>query len=143
MRRASKRVAAVVVVLLAVLGAGCAAFPQPKTESLHELPGTYYVNGEDPQGVEYGGRLEITQGDAPDTYEMQWIITGSLQTGTAVRDGDRLTAEWATVEGSTPADGPSTGTAEYTIESDGTLRGTRTVDGVDEQGTEEAFPVAE
>lgn len=142
MLRATRPIGALALAL-ALIGTGCAAFPQPRTENLNDIVGTYYVNGVDPQEVEYGGRLEIIPGEEPDEYAMQWIVTGSIQVGTGVRDGDRIEFDWATVAGSTPEERPSAGTGEYTIEEDGTLRGTRTVDGIAEIGTEEAFPVAE
>ncbi len=125
-----------------VLATAC-AFPQQETDSTETIEGTYYVNGVDGRGIEYGGRLEITPGDESDHYAMQWIITGSVQVGTGVRDGDHLEAEWTTVEGLVNQDGTerSQGTASYTIATDGTLTGTRTIEGQDETGTEEAFPV--
>ncbi|MEN8235118.1 MAG: hypothetical protein ABFR89_09385 [Actinomycetota bacterium] len=146
MRRPTRRVQiSVFVAALAVLAAGCAAFPQPKTETSDDLAGTYYLNGTDAQGTEYGGRLEITVAEQPDEYDMQWIITGSIQIGTGTRSGSHLDVEWETVTGTTDKEHgeASSGTAEYTIDTDGTLRGTRTIDGVEGTGTEEAFPVAE
>ncbi|MEN8235719.1 MAG: hypothetical protein ABFR89_12445 [Actinomycetota bacterium] len=146
MRRSTQlRRLSLLVTVLAVLAAGCAAFPQPKTETLDGIEGTYYVNGTDSLGTEYGGRLEITPGEQPDEYEMQWIISGSIQVGTGVQSDGRVDAVWKTIDGLTDNDGGarSSGTAEYTVEADGTLRGTRTTDGVDGTGTEEAFPVAE
>ncbi len=133
---------ALLAVALLVLATAC-AFPQQGTESTEDVEGTYYVNGIDGRGVEYGGRLEITQEDEPNHYAMQWIITGSVQIGTGVLDGDQLEAEWSTVEGLVNQDGTdrSQGTASYRIASDGTLTGTRTIEGQDETGTEEAFPV--
>ena len=133
---------ALLAVTLLVLATAC-AFPQQGTDSTESIEGTYYVNGVDGRGIEYGGRLEITPGDEPDHYAMQWIITGSVQVGTGVRDGDHLEAKWSTIEGLVDQDGTdrSQGTASYTIAEDGTLTGTRTIEGQDEIGTEEAFPV--
>ena len=133
---------ALLAVGLLVVATAC-AFPQQGTDSTESIDGTYYVNGVDGRGIEYGGRLEITPGDQPDHYAMQWIITGSVQVGTSVKDGNQLEAKWSTVEGLVNQDGTdrSQGTASYTIASDGTLTGTRTIDGQNEPGTEEAFPV--
>ncbi len=133
---------ALLAVGLLVVATAC-AFPQQGTDSTESIDGTYYVNGVDGRGIEYGGRLEITPGDQPDHYAMQWIITGSVQVGTGVKDGNQLEAKWSTVEGLVNQDGTdrSQGTASYTIASDGTLTGTRTIDGQNEPGTEEAFPV--
>ena len=127
---------------LLVLTAAC-AFPQQKTDSTGDIEGTYYVNGTDSREIEYGGRLEITPGEESGHYAMQWIITGSVQIGTGVRDGDVLEAEWTTVEGLVTQDGVdrSFGTVTYTIASDGTMNGIRRTEGVSEIGTEEAFPV--
>lgn len=133
---------ALAAVALLVLTAGC-AFPEQGTDSPDQLDGTYYVNGVDGRGIEYGGRLEITPGDGADRYAMQWIITGSLQIGEGVRSGDVLEADWSTIEGVVNQEGTdrSYGTVTYTIASDGTLEGTRTIVGQEETGTEEAFPV--
>lgn len=133
---------ALLISALLVLTAAC-AFPQQKTDSSGGIDGTYYVNGTDSRNIEYGGRLEITPGDGSDTYSMQWIITGSVQTGVGVRHGDVLEAEWSTIEGLVNRDDMdvSHGTVTYTIESDGTLNGIRTTVGETETGTEEAFPV--
>lgn len=125
-----------------VLTAAC-AFPQQGADPTGDIAGTYYVNGTDSRDIEYGGRLEITPGDEPDHYAMQWIITGSVQIGTGVRDGDVIEAEWSTVEGLVTQEGMdrSFGTVTYTIASDGTLNGVRRTAGLTEVGTEEAFPI--
>ncbi len=133
---------ALLAATLLVLTAAC-AFPQQGTDSTEHLEGTYYVNGTDSRDIEYGGRLEITPGNQPDRYAMQWIVTGSVQVGTGVRDGNLLEAEWSTVEGLVTQEGVdrSFGTVTYTITSDGTLNGIRRTAGLTETGTEEAFPV--
>ncbi len=133
---------ALVTVALLILTAGC-AFPEQGADSPDQIEGTYYVNGIDGRGIEYGGRLEITPGDGADRYAMQWIITGSVQIGTGARDGDVIEAEWSTVDGLVNQQGTtrSYGTVTYTILSDGSLDGTRTIVGQTEIGTEEAFPV--
>lgn len=132
----------VLAAILSLLTAAC-AFPQQGTDSTEHIDGTYFVNGTDSRGTEYGGRLDITPGDGPNRLTMQWIITGSVQEGTAVRDGNILEAEWSTVEGLVSReDGDrSHGTVRYTIADDGTLNGTRTTAGQSETGTEEAFPI--
>lgn len=133
---------AVLTVVLLVLTTAC-AFPLQGADETGGIEGTYYVNGIDGRGVEYGGRLEITPGDESNHYDLQWIITGSVQVGTGVRDGDGLDAEWSTIDGLVNQEGTdrSYGTISYTIASDGTLNGIRTIVGQDETGTEEAFPV--
>jgi len=127
---------------LVVLASAC-AFPVQSTDSGGAVEGTYYVNGTDALGTEYGGRLEITPGDTPGTYAMQWIITGSVQLGEGTRNGSRFEATWSTIEGLVDREdaGLPHGTAAYRIAEDGALYGTKTVAGVDTAGTEEAFPV--
>ena len=103
-----------------------------------DLPGTYSVNGIDPAGTEYSGTVVITAVDGDDTRVMvEWIITGTIQQGEGRRIGDELTVTWETVAAG--AD-PTTGSADYRIEADGRLVGTRTIDGVDGVATEEIFP---
>ena len=133
---------ALLAAALLILATAC-AFPQQGADPAGDISGTYYVNGFDSREIEYGGRLEITPGDQPDQYAMQWIITGSVQVGTGIRDGDLLEAEWSTVEGLVTQEGVdhSSGTVTYTITSDGMLDGIRTTAGLTETGTEEAFPV--
>lgn len=121
---------------LSLLLVGC-AFPQQGTDTPDEIGGTYYVNGTDSRGSEYGGQLVITQLDTTTDYEMQWIITGNVQTGTGIWNGSTLNASWNTIEGFEPA----RGTVSYTLEDDGSLVGVRHMDGIDGVGYEEAFPV--
>ncbi len=99
---------------------------------------SYLLNGVGPGGVEYSGVLEITSTASPSRYELQWIVTGAVLEGEGTVQGDRLEAEWHTVE--EPQDGPR-GTVVYTIMPDGELRGDRTVAGSDGVFTETAIPV--
>jgi hypothetical protein len=101
------------------------------------LAGTYSTNGVDPSGAEFGGTAVITGTDDPDGYELQLIITGSIQQGRAVRSGDTLRVTWETIA---VAGDPLTGTAEYVIGADGVLTGTWRVDGSSTDGTIELFP---
>lgn len=121
---------------IALIATAC-AFPQQGTDTPDEIGGTYYVNGTDALGIEYGGQLIITR-DGSD-YALQWIITGVVQVGTGDFDGVTLEAEWETIE---PENG-LTGTASYELQPDGSLIGERTTDGVEGAGYEEAFPVRE
>ena len=111
--------------------------PDAVPGSVPDLVGSYVVNGFDPLGTEYGGHLTITAGNGLNRYELQWIITGSIQEGTASLEGNRLVVEWSTVEG---LNRDAAGAAEYTVTEAGELYGTRTVVGSEETGTEEAFP---
>jgi hypothetical protein len=101
------------------------------------LAGTYVVNGVDPLGVEYSGTVIIGRASDPGAYRVEWIVTGGIHEGVGTQAGERFIVDWATVSG--PREG-ATGTAEYRVEADGRLVGTRTVDGLDGVGTEEIFP---
>jgi hypothetical protein len=121
------------VVLLGLLLGACFV---PRTPDQDGLVGTYVVNGVDPQRLEYSGVFTISAGERGELL-VQWIVTGAIQQGTARRSGDTLEVEWQGVEG---LGSDATGTARYTINDDGTLVGTRTIDGSDGVGTEEIFP---
>lgn len=122
--------------LLLITAISACAFPEEAFDG--SLEGSYYVNGFDHQDVEYSGLLTITATGDPEVYEMQWIITGSVQIGTGTVAGDELLVQWNAIEG---YDTSSTGTARYTISDDGELRGERAVAGQEGSGTEEAFPI--
>ncbi|MDJ0498470.1 MAG: hypothetical protein QNJ89_11610 [Acidimicrobiia bacterium] len=124
-----------IALISALLVVAC-AIPEEAFDG--SLEGDYYINGVDPQGVEYSGLLTIAQGEDPDTYELQWIITGSVQQGIGRVQGSRLTANWDAIEG---YDTASYGTASYEIRVEGELVGERTVAGQEGTGTEEAFPI--
>jgi hypothetical protein len=112
------------------------------------LAGTYSVNGVNPNGSELAGTAVFTATDDPDVFDFELIVTGSIQTGRAVRSGDLVEVTWETV--SSAADQTLTGTADYTVGADGTLTGTWTVNDPDgsggsddngqSQGTIELFP---
>lgn len=132
-----------ILVLALVFLSGCGEdegsnlAPDAVSGSVPNLVGSYVVNGFDPLGTEYGGHLTITHGAGLNRYNLQWIITGSIQEGTASLEGNKLLVEWSIVEG---LNRDARGTAEYTVTEAGELYGTRTVIGSDEVGTEEAFP---
>lgn len=124
-----------IALLLANLLTSC-AFPEEAFDG--SLEGTYYINGFDQQGVEYGGHLTITPTEQGDAYEMQWIVTGSVQKGIGTVSGNQLLVEWDAIEG---FDTASRGTAVYEIAEDGELNGERKVEGQEGVGTEEALPI--
>ncbi len=132
-----------VIVVCLVLLSGCGEDGGSNLSSdadaanVPNLLGSYVVNGFDPLGTEYGGHLTITEGEGLNRFHLQWIITGSVQEGTASLDGNKLLVVWRTVEG---LNADASGTAEYTVTEAGELYGIRTVIGSDETGTEEAFP---
>ncbi len=127
-----------IVLVLVVLG-GCSV-PGSEVVDGEGIIGTYTVNGTDAVGIEYSGTVVIDATDEADLYAVQWIITGSIQEGVGRLTGDRLEVTWRSV--TEPRDGGSSGTAVYTVQSDGDLVGTRTIDGVDGVGTEEIFQEA-
>jgi hypothetical protein len=111
--------------------------PDAPPDAVPEIIGSYSVNGFDPLGAEYGGNLTITAGDTANTYNLQWIVTGSVQEGNGRLKGNTLTVEWETVSNALRQ---SHGTATYTVTVNGELHGTRKVEGLSGEGTEEAFP---
>lgn len=134
-RRRKPPVLVTIALLLSIAISSC-AFPEEGFDG--DLEGDYLVNGTDPRGTEYSGRLIVVATDDPDTYELQWIITGAVQEGTGVVSGDELLVEWEAIES---FEGRSSGTATYLISSDGTLTGEREVGNEEGIGTEEAFPI--
>lgn len=107
-------------------------------DNVPSIVGEYAINGFDPDGNEYGGRLNVTLQDNGE-YLLQWIISDSLQEGTGTLTGNQLTVTWRTVEGFLVE---LTGTATYTVTVKGELYGYKMVDGKDGQGTEAAYPNA-
>ena len=130
------RVVWVTIALLPALVVTACAIPEEGFDG--SLEGSYYINGFDQQDVEYSGLLTITATDTPDVYDMQWIITGSVQQGRGRVEGGELLVDWQAVEG---FDTTSRGTAVFDIGENGELRGERSVAGQAGSGTEEAFPV--
>ena len=127
--------------ILTLLLAGCRkkGIIQGQPADPNQLPnlvGIYGVNGVDPAGENYGGTLTIQPGDTPDTYQLQWIVTGAIQQGEGHVQGNQLVGTWWTLEGIAQA----RGTFTYTITTLGELDGTRTVEGFERSGWEKAFP---
>jgi hypothetical protein len=121
---------------IATLAAACTV-PGSQVDVGDGLAGTYVVNGIDPLGIEYSGTVVIGETQDPDEFVLSWIVTGSIQSGTGIKTGDRLEVEWQATVG---ARAGSSGTAEYVITDDGWLVGERFVDGTDGVGTEEIIP---
>ena len=111
--------------------------PDADPDNVPNLVGEYAVNGFDPLGQEYGGRLTIKANDQTGAYNMQWIVVGSIQEGVGVLKDNQLLVEWQSVVSSTSQ---SRGTATYTVTEAGELYGTRIVEGYSKKGTEQAFP---
>ncbi|NUM45256.1 MAG: hypothetical protein HUU38_11175 [Anaerolineales bacterium] len=105
-------------------------------DNVPSIVGEYAINGFDPDGNEYGGRLNVILQDNGE-YLLQWIISDSLQEGTGTLTGNQLTVTWRTVEGFLVE---LTGTATYTVTVKGELYGYKFIDGKDGEGTEAAYP---
>jgi len=121
--------------VVSLLVASC-VFPEEGFDGT--LEGTYFLNGIDRDETEYSGTLVLTSTEDPNVYEMQWIITGSIQTGTGTVTGSDLLIEWAAVEG---FDTASRGSGVYLISDNGDMSGERTVEGQPGVATEEAFAI--
>ncbi len=131
------------IILLLSIAAGCSRAPKPPAPpanpaNLSTLTGDYIVNGFDPTGIEYGGRLKITPGPQPGEYLLEWIISGDLQSGRGVVEGNQLKVAWQSLP--IPGRPPRQGTTLYTITSAGELTGVRHVDGYAKEGRETAYP---
>ena len=129
-------VPAVLVFALSAGGIAMCGLPGDTIEDGPGIVGTYIVNGFDPLEIEYSGTVTIVQRTGNE-YGIEWIVTGTVQRGIGRLNGTEFVVEWDTVAS---ARGESSGTAVYVVGNDGVLRGTRTVDGVDEIGTEEIYP---
>jgi hypothetical protein len=125
------------VMALSIVLVTWACLPGAQLEQGPGVIGTYVVNGVDPNGTEYTGRVSIAGGDDAGEVTVEWIITGAILHGEGRVEGDTLSVIWETV---TSPRGPSSGTAEYEIHDNGRLVGTRTVDGISRTGTETIFP---
>ena len=133
--RTSILVALGIVAVVVALAFAIAPNPSNRVDDGDPFTGDWLVNGVDALDVEYSGTLTITSDG--DRYELQWLVTGGIRTGTgSVRNG-QLVAGWVQSGGLIEDRG---GAARYIVDADGTLRGTTTVDGFDGTGTEEGFP---
>ena len=106
-------------------------------DNVPNIVGSYALNAFDPTGEQYGGTLTITEGQQPNEYKFQWLISGGIQEGTGILEGNQLTFTWNSLAGT---DQDVSGTGEYTVTINGELHGFRTIDGVEKPGTETAYP---
>lgn len=97
--------------------------------------GRWLINGLSAQDTEYSGSLTIRP--ASSGYELQWLVTGDIAVGTGRLVGNRLEATW---ESTSAIGGRRSGTASYFLEADGSITGTRLIDGIPGSGTEEGEP---
>jgi len=132
----------ILILLLSVSLAACGRTPAElgapaPADKVPSIIGEYAINGFDPLGEEYGGRLSVTAGANPNEYKMQWIVTGGVHEGVGRLAGNQLTVTWKTLSG--PIENVA-GTALYTVTVNGELYGTRSIDGTENPGTETAYP---
>ena len=97
-----------------------------------DIVGKYDLEGTNPDGTGYSGTVEIV--NAGDGYDLTWTIDSGpqaqIETGHGTLDGQTLTALWQM------ADNSSSGTEQFTINSDGTLDGTWKIEGSEDEGQE-------
>ncbi len=138
------RIRSLALVLLVIIAfSGCRDDPllhaaDAAPGSIGSLVGGYVLNGIDPYGKEYTGRLDITAGPFSDAYELQWIVTEAFQQGTGTLDGNVLEVEWKTSDQAALA---VEGTAAFTVTIEGELYGSKSVTGDDGEWRETAYPI--
>ena len=101
------------------------------------IVGEYALNAEDATHERYGGSLFVTAGSQPNEYNLQWLVSGDIQKGVGTLEGNQLTFTWESIEGTAQY---LSGYGSYTVTINGELYGERYVDGVEEPGTEAAYP---
>lgn len=106
-------------------------------DNVPNIIGSYALNANDPIGEQYGGTLSIFAGDAPNEYKLQWLVSGGIHEGDGTLEGSQLTFIWHSVSGT---DQNVSGNGVYTVTVNGELYGIRYIDGVEEPGTESAYP---
>lgn len=139
MKRFSITATFILILTLAACGRGekQEIGPPAPLDAVPDIVGEYAVNGFDPLGTEYSGRLSIFPGDTANTYEMHWIVVGSIQEGDGRLEGNTLTVQWRS---DANMGQQSRGTATYTVSDNGVLDGVRTSEGHPKEGTETAYP---
>lgn len=106
-------------------------------DNVPDIIGEYALNAEDATKERYGGSLFVKAGSQPGEYILQWLVSGDIQEGVGTLEGNQLTFTWKSVEGT---DQFLSGHGTYTVTVNGELYGKRYVDGVEEPGTESAYP---
>jgi hypothetical protein len=146
----TRRARLLLIVLVALLLASCSrgrgriVGVDAQPGAVPDLAGDYVLNGVDPEGNEYGGVLTILPDAEAGRYDLQWVVTGSIQEGTGILDGNRLRLEWRSsrAKGAWHADSTrrTQGRGVYTVTTLKELYGTRSVDGAEGEAAEKAFP---
>ncbi|MBI2331182.1 MAG: hypothetical protein HYU84_03270 [Chloroflexi bacterium] len=133
----------IILLLLALTLSACGRKPpaplgaDTPADNVPDIIGEYALNAKDATGEQYGGSLFVTAGSQSNEYNLQWLVSGDIQEGVGTLEGNQLTFTWKSVEGT---DQYLTGHGVYTVTVNGELYGERFVDGVDEPGTESAYP---
>ena len=132
----------ILLALLALLLTSCRGDPAPlgadaPADNVPSIIGSFALNATDGSGEEYGGTLSIFASDTPNEYKMQWLVSGDIQEGTGVLEGNQLTFTWNSVAGT---DQNLSGHGSYTVTVNGELHGERFIDGVETPGLEVAYP---
>jgi hypothetical protein len=108
-------------------------------DNVPNILGSYALNATDGLGERYGGTLSVFEGDAPNEYKLQWLVSGDIQEGVGTLEGNQLTFTWQSVSGT---DQFLSGNGVYTVTVNGELYGERFINGVEKPGTEAAYPNA-
>ncbi len=128
--------------LLAIALTACRGDPAPLSadapaDNVPDIVGSYALNAADGTGEEYGGTLTVFEGNDQNEYKLQWLVSGGIQEGTGILEGNQLNFIWHSVEGT---DQNLSGHGAYTVTINGELYGERYIDGVERPGLEAAYP---
>ena len=132
----------ILLLLLAIGLSACRGKPAPlgvdaPADHVPDITGSYALNATDPTGEQYGGTLFITASEQLNEYNLQWLVSGGIQEGTGILEGNQLTFTWNSLSGT---DQDASGAGVYTVTVNGELYGTRFIDGVETPGLESAYP---
>lgn len=132
----------ILFLLLAIALTACRGDPAPlgvdaPADNVPDIIGEYALNATDGTGEEYGGSLFVKTGEQPNEYKLQWLVSGGIQEGTGILEGNQLSFTWKSLEGT---DQNLSGYGTYTVTVNGELYGPRYIDGVNEPGQEAAYP---
>ncbi|MCB1139597.1 MAG: fibronectin-binding protein [Leptospiraceae bacterium] len=87
MNKLSKTLFLLLVILLLISVVAC-----PDGSGPQGLPGTYSLEGTNPDGSPYRGTVTIKQEE--ESYSVEWNIAGQKTTGSGQLDGETLTVDW-------------------------------------------------
>jgi len=137
-----KRISILIVLTAIVLTACAPRKPAPlgadaPADNVPNILGSYALNAIDATGEQYGGTLTVFAGEGANEYKLQWLVSGDIQEGVGTLQGNQLTFTWQSVPGT---DQDISGSGTYTVTINGELYGVRYIDGVEEPGTESAYP---